>query len=75
MHGNVCEWCEDVWHENYYGAPNDGTAWLNGGEKDRHIIRGGAWFTNAFNCISKMRYAGNSDGSGDYVGFRVIGDV
>lgn len=26
LHGNVWEWCEDVWHENYNGAPNDGTA-------------------------------------------------
>ena len=25
MHGNVWEWCEDVWHENYLGAPCDGT--------------------------------------------------
>jgi formylglycine-generating enzyme required for sulfatase activity len=72
MHGNVCEWCEDVWHENYYGAPNDGTAWLNGGEKDRHIMRGGSWFTNALNCISKVRYAGSSNGSYDHVGFRVV---
>lgn len=31
MHGNVWEWCEDVWHENYNGAPTDGSAWLSGG--------------------------------------------
>ena len=29
MHGNVWEWCEDDWHHNYEGAPNDGRAWLN----------------------------------------------
>jgi formylglycine-generating enzyme required for sulfatase activity len=27
MHGNVWEWVEDVWHDSYKGAPNDGSAW------------------------------------------------
>jgi formylglycine-generating enzyme required for sulfatase activity len=40
----VCEWIEDVWHPNYAGAPDDGSAWLtaSGGELGR-TIRGGAW--------------------------------
>ncbi|MBD1940005.1 bifunctional serine/threonine-protein kinase/formylglycine-generating enzyme family protein [Microcoleus sp. FACHB-68] len=32
MHGNVWEWCQDVWHENYNGAPSDGSAWESGGD-------------------------------------------
>ena len=28
MHGNVREWCEDHWHDNYKGAPSDGSAWI-----------------------------------------------
>ena len=27
MHGNVWEWMEDDWHENYQSAPIDGSAW------------------------------------------------
>ncbi|MFM6254344.1 MAG: formylglycine-generating enzyme family protein, partial [Dolichospermum sp.] len=26
MHGNVWEWCQDDWHENYINAPDDGSA-------------------------------------------------
>ncbi len=29
MHGNVHEWCEDDWHDNYEGAPNDGSPWVS----------------------------------------------
>ena len=29
MHGNLDEWCLDDWHDNYEGAPGDGSAWLD----------------------------------------------
>jgi formylglycine-generating enzyme required for sulfatase activity len=44
MHGNVWEWVQDVWHENYQGAPSDGSAWVNGGDQARRVLRGGAWY-------------------------------
>ena len=53
MHGNVWEWCEDGWHDNYEMAPEDGTSWiamkrrLFGGpvpDTDaRRVVRGGSW--------------------------------
>ena len=42
VHGNVWEWCEDLWHDNYNGAPNDGSAWTTGGSGWR-VLRGGSW--------------------------------
>jgi formylglycine-generating enzyme required for sulfatase activity len=42
MHGNVWEWCEDRWHDNYRGAPNDGSAWLKG-KSSLRVVRGGSW--------------------------------
>ena len=45
MHGNVWEWVEDCWHENYDGAPDDGRPWLkeNGGNCGSRVLRGGSW--------------------------------
>ncbi|MEB3826999.1 bifunctional serine/threonine-protein kinase/formylglycine-generating enzyme family protein, partial [Phormidium sp. CCY1219] len=43
MHGNVWEWCQDVWHDNYNGAPSDGSAWDWGGDSGYRMRRGGSW--------------------------------
>jgi formylglycine-generating enzyme required for sulfatase activity len=43
MQGNVFQWVEDVWHHNYYGAPVDGSAWFEGGDSSRRVLRGGNW--------------------------------
>lgn len=40
MSGNVWEWVEDTYHDNYKGAPEDGSAWMNG---SMHVLRGGSW--------------------------------
>ncbi len=41
MLGNALEWVEDQWHDNYLGAPDDGTAWVTGTRP--RVLRGGAW--------------------------------
>ena len=43
LHGNVWEWVEDCWHENYARAPRDGSAWTTGGDCGRRVLRGGSW--------------------------------
>ena len=42
LHGNVWDWMEDCWHDNYNGAPSDGSAWTPG-DCDRRVVRGGSW--------------------------------
>jgi formylglycine-generating enzyme required for sulfatase activity len=45
VHGNVWEWCEDLWHDNYHGAPEDGSARTTGGGAFR-ALRGGSCYHN-----------------------------
>lgn len=40
MSGNVMEWCEDNWHENYNEAPPDGSAWLGSLRNNHKVARG-----------------------------------
>jgi formylglycine-generating enzyme required for sulfatase activity/uncharacterized caspase-like protein len=68
MHGNAMQWVEDCWHENYRGAPNDGSAWTTG-ECDIHVVRGGAWDSIANGLRAAFRY-GLSDRKST-IGFRV----
>ena len=42
MYSNLCEWCEDSWHENYLGHPDDGSAWVVP-DNDKKLLRGGPW--------------------------------
>jgi len=56
MHGNVWEWCEDVWRDSYEDAPPDGSAWLSGGGSERRVVRGGSWDGYEEDCRSACRY-------------------
>jgi formylglycine-generating enzyme required for sulfatase activity len=74
MHGNVWEWCEDHWHDNYEGAPNDDSAWIDSEAKEdaRRVMRGGSWDDSPGYCRSASR---NDDGARfrpDVIGFRVV---
>lgn len=69
MAGNVAEWCEDVYHETYRGAPTDGSAWLSGGSKLR-VPRGGSWYGSADDCRSASRLGCDPTYTGNNLGFR-----
>jgi len=71
MHGNVWEWCLDHWHDDYLGAPSDGSAWVNGGDPTMRLLRGGSWLNDPRYCRSAVRsgwHLGNRNG---LVGFRL----
>ncbi len=72
MHGNVWEWCLDLYHENYEGAPTDGSAWVTGGDPDYRIIRGGSWYCYPHFCRSASRDHDLRDVHLSNFGFRVV---
>jgi formylglycine-generating enzyme required for sulfatase activity/tRNA A-37 threonylcarbamoyl transferase component Bud32 len=73
MHGNVWEWCQDVWHDNYNGAPTDGSAWETGGDSTKRLLRGGSWVVNPRDCRSACRKGfASSDFVSNGLGFRVV---
>jgi formylglycine-generating enzyme required for sulfatase activity len=41
--GNVWSWTQDCYHENYNGAPMDGSAWEAGCDSSARVLRGGSW--------------------------------
>jgi formylglycine-generating enzyme required for sulfatase activity/uncharacterized caspase-like protein len=73
MHGNVWEWCQDTWHENYNGAPTDGSAWVDENtNQSRRIIRGGSWDDIPRLCRSASRDYYFPAYDDDDIGFRVV---
>ncbi|MBM4073219.1 MAG: formylglycine-generating enzyme family protein [Planctomycetes bacterium] len=71
MLGNVREWVEDCVHENYAGAPVDGSAWTSGGDCSYRVLRGGSWVDVPWFLRAALRLW-NGPGVRLYVsGFRV----
>lgn len=71
MHGNVWEWCQDHWHDNYADAASDGSAWLAEDENALRVLRGGDLDFGPGFCRSASRSINIPD-SGDFnTGFRV----
>jgi len=71
MHGNVWEWVEDSWHENYDVAPTDGSAWVRGGDPSFRVVRGGSWRNESELVRAAVRFRRNANVRFDTLGFRV----
>ena len=72
MHGNVWEWCQDIWHQSYEGAPTDGSAWIIDGNDSYRIQRGGSWYSTPETCRSARRSFDPSVYHASFIGFRVV---
>jgi formylglycine-generating enzyme required for sulfatase activity/uncharacterized caspase-like protein len=77
MHGNVLEWCLDDWHDNYQGAPTDGSAWFDNNDnlyqkRGRVVLRGGSWDSAPDDCRSAYRLNATRDYRLSSFGFRVV---
>lgn len=74
LHGNVWEWCEDVWHDNYANKPESikitGGAWTTG-DSGRRVLRGGCWAHPPPLLRAGARLRLRPSAHGPTVGFRV----
>jgi len=54
--GNVSEWAEDHWYDDYMDAPADGSAWILRDKGAPRLYRGGSWAGNARDCRVSCRH-------------------
>jgi formylglycine-generating enzyme required for sulfatase activity len=72
--GNVSEWVEDCFHQNYMQAPSDGSAWVNRGCA-RRVARGGYWASSPERSRAAFRITAKPDTAGPVVGIRIVRDL
>lgn len=71
MHGNVYEWCQDIWHNSYRNSPTTAECWNQFGDDRYRVLRGGSWLNVADFCRSadRVRFAPNLKNK--ILGFRI----
>jgi formylglycine-generating enzyme required for sulfatase activity len=74
MHGNVWQWCSDVYGAEYYkNSPAEDPSGPGSGEM--RIVRGGAWSGTPAQCRSANRCGLDPRSTSLWLGFRVVTDV
>jgi formylglycine-generating enzyme required for sulfatase activity len=71
LHGNVWEWCADIWSGSYAGAPTDGSIWEKG-DNSRSPLRGGSWLNDPDFCRSAVRDYYSRVLAFKFIGFRIV---
>ena len=72
IYGNVDECCADHWHDDYIGAPTDGSVWEENSDREWWVVRGGSWFADNHSCSSPIRYKTIPKFALEGIGFRVV---
>jgi formylglycine-generating enzyme required for sulfatase activity len=72
--GNVAEWVEDCWNDNYRNAPRDGSAWTTG-QCQLRGLRGGSFDSQAKYLRSQARFRYDFDVRYLANGFRVVREL
>lgn len=83
MFGNLQEWTEDCSHDDYVGAPTDGSAWMSedGGDCSRHVFKGSSYNTDLSDDVPHWevqpsgRFWDGKDTRGIADGFRCARDA
>ncbi|MBI9075017.1 MAG: formylglycine-generating enzyme family protein [Desulfatibacillum sp.] len=78
MYGNVFEWCQDFYGQEYYkDSPALDPKGIEADPKARkappRVVRGGGWYSKAQFCTSAAR--NNSLSSQKFIGFRLVKDI
>lgn len=77
LSGNVREWVEDCWYNDYELASRDGAVWLvaDGDRCVRRVVRGGSW-TDAPGSLRASYRDWTHDGNRfNSIGFRLVQDI
>ena len=74
MHGNLWEWCEDNWLDDYSSSPRDSSSYQNKDSLYR-VARGGSWHEPPQLCRSAARLRILESEADEFTGFRVVCDV
>ena len=73
MHGNVNQWCQDMWQDDQSKPSFEAPQKLNYDDESR-VLRGGSWIEVSRRCSSASRGRTSPDirGSSCFTGFRIV---
>jgi formylglycine-generating enzyme required for sulfatase activity len=72
LHGNLMEWCQDHWHDDYEEAPGNSKGWNEEDNQELRVIRGGAWNLSIDWARSASRSKYSAKNRARYIGFRLM---